>query len=111
MVLLPACLVEAIVVDLFCPYGTINREGGRKIHAPQIIARIFIPNYRFYPAVAVAFCYSCVKKCGTQFTLKKEENHHVPKRNSSASEVDGVQYRRAKLWQIICYALQTPLWA
>ena len=22
----------------------------------------------------------------------------------SASEVDGVQYRRAKLWQIICYA-------
>lgn len=28
----------------------------------------------------------------------------------SASEVDGVQYRRAKLWQIICYAA-TLLWA
>ena len=26
------------------------------------------------------------------------------KKNPTASEVDGVQYRRAKLWQIICYA-------
>lgn len=26
------------------------------------------------------------------------------KKKPTASEVDGVQYRRAKLWQIICYA-------
>ena len=26
------------------------------------------------------------------------------KKKPAASEVDGVQYRRAKTWQIICYA-------
>ena len=26
------------------------------------------------------------------------------KKKPTASEIDGVQYRRAKLWQIICYA-------
>ena len=28
----------------------------------------------------------------------------MAKKHLSASEIDGVQYRRAKLWQIICYA-------
>ena len=102
---LPSCvlLVKTIVADLFCPYGVINREVGRKFTNHKLLHEFLSLIPIFCLAVPIAFCYSGVRKSRTQFTQKGGKTL-CSKKKPSASEVDDVQYRRAKTWQIICYA-------
>ena len=68
---LPSCvlLVETIVADLFCPYGVINREVGRKFTNHKLLHEFFILNSRFFVRQYLLHSVILVsRKAETRFT-------------------------------------------
>ena len=64
----------------------------------------FYPQFKFFVRQYLLHSVILVSGKAETGSHKKGGKIIMFQKKPSASEVDGVQYRRAKTWQIICYA-------